>query len=292
MGSPDLDAAARFLAASGRVLDRRRFERHFAGGAARPVRDAVAAYRNDDGGFGHALEPDGRAPGSQPAALQLALRTLHEVDAWDEDLVAGGCDWLERSAPAEGGAMFVDPGIAGWPHAPWWRPQDGLPASLVTTGAIVGTLNARGFRHPWVERANELMWSRVEALGEPLPYEMLGIVAFLQTAPGRARARAAIDALADSLHRVVTLDPDAPGEVHGPLEFAPLPDSLARAVFDAGTIEAHLDHLAGAQRDDGGWTFNWPAWSPAAEADWRGSITVDALLTLRANGRLPASGPG
>ena len=50
-------------------------------------------------------------------------------------------------------------------------------------------------------------------------------------------------------------------------------------------IEAHLDHLAGAQGDDGGWTFNWPSWSPAAEADWRGFITVDALRVLRANGR-------
>ena len=74
--------------------------------------------------------------------------------------------------------------------------------------------------------------------------------------------------------------------MHGPLDFAPLPDSLARGLFDAATIEAHLDHLAAGQRADGGWTFNWPAWSPLAELEWRGSVTVDALVTLRANGRL------
>jgi hypothetical protein len=28
-----------------------------------------------------------------------------------------------------------------------------------------------------------------------------------------------------------------------------------------------------------------PAWSRAAEADWRGFLTVDALRVLRANGR-------
>jgi hypothetical protein len=39
-------------------------------------------------------------------------------------------------------------------------------------------------------------------------------------------------------------------------------------------------------RLDGGWTFNWPAWSPPAERDWRGFLTVDALRVLRANGRL------
>ncbi|MEA2310699.1 MAG: hypothetical protein QOE28_667, partial [Solirubrobacteraceae bacterium] len=31
--------------------------------------------------------------------------------------------------------------------------------------------------------------------------------------------------------------------------------------------------------------FDWPAWSPVAEAEWRGSVTVDALALLRANGR-------
>ena len=80
----DVDAAARFLAGNGRVLDRRRFERLFAGGDARSVRDAVAAFRNSDGGFGHGLEPDGRTP-SQPAGRSaMALGTLDEADAWDE----------------------------------------------------------------------------------------------------------------------------------------------------------------------------------------------------------------
>ncbi len=79
--------------------------------------------------------------------------------------------------------------------------------------------------------------------------------------------------------------PAAEGEAHSPLAFAPLPSSLARALFSEATIDAHLDHLAGAQRDDGGWMFNWPSWSPAAEADWRGFLTVDALRVLRANGR-------
>jgi hypothetical protein len=90
---------------------------------------------------------------------------------------------------------------------------------------------------------------------------------------------------------MVTLDPDAEGEVHTPLDFAPNPDSIARRLFDEATIEAHLDHLAGGQADDGGWTFNWPAWSPVAASEWHGSRTVDALRTLRANGRLRAGRP-
>src|SRR4029077_17176219 len=93
MNTPDFNAAAAFVA-SARVLDRRRFQRLFEDGPAAPVRDAVAAYRNDDGGFGHALEPGWRAPGSQPAAAAMALRIMDEADAWDEVLVRGACDWL------------------------------------------------------------------------------------------------------------------------------------------------------------------------------------------------------
>jgi len=288
MNTPDFDAAAAFVAASARVLDRRRFQRLFQDGPATAVRDAVAAYRNDDGGFGHALEPDCRAPGSQPAAAEMALRILDEADAWDQDLVRGACDWLTAVAPAEGGAAFVEATLAGWPHAPWWVPEEGHPASLVATGMIAGTLHARGVRHPWLDGATEVMWNRIGKLTEPSGYEMFGVLRFLQYVPDGDRAREVFGRVGPLIleRNLVALDPEASGEVHGVLDFAPEPDSLARALFGDATVQAHLDHLAQAQLEDGGWTFNWPAWSPAAERDWRGFLTVDALRVLRANGRL------
>ena len=97
--TPDFDAAAEFMATRARVLDRRVFQRLFQGGAAEPVRDAVAAYRNDDGGFGHALEPDLRAAASQPAAVEMALRIMDAADAWDEHLVRDAIDWLIKQSP-------------------------------------------------------------------------------------------------------------------------------------------------------------------------------------------------
>ncbi len=302
MNTPDFNAAAAFVAANARVLDRRRFQRLFEDGSATAVRDAVAAYRNDDGGFGQALEPDCRAPGSQPAAAEMALRILDEAGAWDEELVQGACDWLAAVAPAEGGAAFVESGpqaLDGWPHAPWWVPEEGHPASLVATGMIAGTLHGRGASHPWLDGATEVMWNRIGKLdaapGGTIPlaapaggYEMFGVLRFLQYVPDRDRAREVFGRVGPLLleRNLVALDPEAPGEVHGVLDFAPEPGSLARALFDDATVTAHLDHLARGQKDDGGWTFNWPAWSPAAELDWRGFLTVDALRVLRANGRL------
>jgi hypothetical protein len=69
MNIPDLTTASVFVAASARVIDQRRFQRLFEDGPAAAVRDAVAAYRNDDGGFGHGLEPDCRSPAPEAAGL-------------------------------------------------------------------------------------------------------------------------------------------------------------------------------------------------------------------------------
>ena len=283
--TPDFDAAADFLAANARVLDRRVFQRLFSGGAAAPVRDAVAAYRNADGGFGHALEPDCRSAASQPAAVEMAMRIMDLADAWDEHLVRDAIDWLVTIAPAEGGAAFVQPSVAEGPHAPWWVPAEG--ASLIQTGQIAAMLYAHEIAHPWLEGATRVMWSGIEGLSNPNGYEMFGVLAFLEHVPDRERAEDAFDRVGPLLlsSGLVALDPEAKGETFGPLDFAPLPASIARRLFDGPTIDAHLDHLAGAQRDDGGWMFNWPSWSPAAESDWRGFLTVDALRVLRANGR-------
>jgi hypothetical protein len=247
----------------------------------------VAAFRNEDGGFGHALEPDGRGPESQPAAVLTALQVLHDTDAWDDELALRACDWLATTEPEGGGTPFVLPGVERWPHGPWWLPAEGLPASLISTGQCLGPLLARGVEHPWVERATAWLRSRVEDPGDVGPYDVHGLVAFLEGVPDRDRARAAAERLAPVLQRAVEPPrPGGPPDVHRPIEYAPRPDSVARAAFDPDRVEADLDALAGEQRDDGGWTFTWLAWSPVAEAEWRGVVTIAALTTLRANGRL------
>lgn len=287
MKKPDLSAAEQFLAANARVLEWRRFERLFAAGEPGPVRDAVIAYRNPDGGFGHALEPDTRCPDSQPLAADFALQTLLEAGAWDAALADGICGWLAAHAPPGGGAVFVEATAGGWPHAPWMVPEEGGPASLISTGLLAGSLHAGGAGHPWLARATGLLWDRIATLAETSPYDMRALLWFLEHVPDPGRARGALERLGPMIidQGLVTLEPGAPGEVHTPLDFAPRPGSPARGVFSQQVIDAHLDHLAAAQQDDGGWTFNWLAWSPAAERAWRGHCTVAALALLRANGR-------
>jgi hypothetical protein len=67
--------------------------------------------------------------------------------------------------------------------------------------------------------------------------------------PDRARAREAFGRVGPLIlsRGLAELDPEAAGEVHTPLDFAPNPDSIARELFDEATTKAHLDHLAHAQ---------------------------------------------
>ena len=51
-------------------------------------------------------------------------------------------------------------------------------------------------------------------------------------------------------------------------------------------IDADLDRLEQGQQEDGGWTFDWLAWSPGQAVEWRGGVTFRALATLAAHGRI------
>ena len=73
------DRALDFVKAQARPLDRALFEHRFEGAAAERVIAELARFQNDDGGFGHALEPDLRTPTSSALATELGLRTLEEL---------------------------------------------------------------------------------------------------------------------------------------------------------------------------------------------------------------------
>jgi hypothetical protein len=281
-----LDRARAFLWSNARLLERRRFSYLFEEGSQKRVLTALRAYQNEDGGFGNALEPDKRTSSSQPIDQEIALRVLDEV-GFEAELAGELCDFLVAITTEEGGVPFVLPTVKDAPRAGWWDTEDASPpASLNPTASIAGLLYKHGFSHPWLEPATRFCWEGLESDAEHEVHTLLSALLFLENVPERERAEAVFARLREQILAATALELDAEGYVHPPYAFAPTPRSLAAKLYDKKLMNAHLDALAAGQQADGGWAISWPAVSPGCELEYRGWVTLAALKTLKAYGRL------
>ncbi|KAB1142837.1 hypothetical protein F7R91_27405 [Streptomyces luteolifulvus] len=290
--------AEHFVWLTARVLEQRLFAYHFLNGGADPVETALDAYLNEDGGYGHALEPDLRGLVSQPLHTSHALRVLDAVGRCGGQRVERVCRYLTSVSTADGALPAIHPSQRGYPAAPFIPIVDDPPSELLATGPVVGLLHRNEVWHAWLFRATDFCWHRVEHLEESHPYEIEAAVAFLDYAPDRPRAEAAAHRLGVLVrrHRLAALEPDrldaypvapgyAPGEHHFPHDYARTPGSLARAWFTDDEMARSLDFLASEQREDGGWPIRWRQWAPGTALEARPVVTIGALRTLRAYGR-------
>ena len=276
----DVAAAERFLLENARLIDRHRAAVLLHGARAEPVLAALRAYRNPDGGFGHALEPDVRGPHSEPACTLRALEILEEIGRLDDPMVPAAAAWLDAVACDDGGIPFVMPETERYPRAPWMVPSDG--GSQVTY-AFAALLRQAGLPS---EPMDAWCWERIESGGLG-GYAILFALRFLDAAPDAERAGAAIERLR------AQLDPDGSIPVQGGVEGERLRalhlagglGSRSRSLFSAEQLAAGYEELEAGQLDDGGWEFDFLHWSPGQALEWRGIVTLEALSALSAGGR-------
>jgi hypothetical protein len=282
-----LERAAGFLWRNARLLERALFAHQFLSSPAEHVRAAVFAYRNPDGGFGHALEPDIRAPASQPLFVEVAFRALQQAGVRDSELALGACDFLAATAEGDGRVPLALPSMLDFPRAAHWTELDPPSDSPNPTAAIVGLLLGQGIDHPWLERATAWCWRRLE---RPIDetHAIRAALTFLQFAPDRPRAEALAVTVARQAQGTLYFkaEPGPGGYGLTPLHLAPTPDAVGRAAFPDALLTAHLDDLLASQADDGGWPIAWDPPGPGAIAEWRGIWTLEALTSLRAYGRI------
>lgn len=291
MADDVLTAGRGFLLSQGRLLERRIFATCFGGAPATGVVDALRGYRNDDGGFGHGLEPDKRCPASLPLDVETAFKALVAAGAADRRMVLDACDFLERTsaeAGAGGAVPLALPVIEDFPraeHMTEWTYEPGLNP----TAGLVGLLYQLGVDHLWVAQGAAYCWDQLES-GGPVGdvHALCEVLIFLEHVPQRERATEHASALAAQLPaiRMLNLDPETSDYGLTPLHLAHTPHSPWRAFFTDAQIDSHLDHLERSQDPDGGWPITWTPPSEASTLEWRGMVTLEALLTLRSYARL------
>jgi len=297
------DRARKFIYERARPLERRRFAYHFESGAAEDVLAELAKYQNGDGGFGRALEPDLRLPGSSVLATTVGLQVLRELDASaDHPLVQGALRYLLDTYEAEIETWPIIPSDANSaPHAPWWLYDENLSQRwrgfLANPRAeIVGylwdyaALAPDDLREKLTAAALSHLRDRLDSLTDSafLCYRRL---AETQTLPEDVRTEI-VEKLKPVVDRLVARDPATWEQyVLKPLHAATSPDSPFAGMLSA-EIETNLEYEIKRQDEDGSWAPNWtwgdnyPEVWPEAEREWRGVLTLKTLRLLRSFGRL------
>lgn len=296
--SADVGIARAFswLETEGRALDLA--ELNWAlGNPSDPLLAALGHYANPDGGFGNALEPDVRLPGSSVLATTVGLQLLAGCDAArDHPLVAGALTYLESTFDDESWTWpIVPPNVVDAPRAPWWDPRSPERNLVNPRAEIIGYL----YRWPGFfdddrrdQMAEELV-ARLIGCNELQMHDLLTYDRLLGS-PGlpselHQRAWSKFEELALA---AIIVELAAWGE-YGltPLTVVKAPDHpLAERLSDA--IGLNLDHLMATQQADGSWAPTWSWYGsypddwPTAEHDIRSRLTAENLALLTRFGRI------
>lgn len=290
------------LIRTARPLERALFYYRFEGGPSEAILDALASFRNPDGGFGRALEPDFRLPDSSPMATSAGFRILDRLPPHpDRDRrIAEAVAYLETAFDAARGGWPSVPGsVNEHPHAPWWHwdaAEGGTPIDRYwgnpSAELIAYLLRHRRFLRSLdpdvlAERAISELEIR-ETFGSP--HELYCYTRLHRALDPERAARLAV-ALRKGVAEQADLEPSHWTDyVPSPLKFT-TEDSDELFGIPRSAVDAHLDFLADTMEREGRMAPNWSwgsfpeAWE-VSKAEWTGILTLEALTWLDWFGRI------
>jgi hypothetical protein len=282
------EKGTRFIWETARLLDRAIYAYFFQNGSPDWIKSILRTYQNDDGGFAHAIEPDLRAPGSQPVSVEFALRTLYECNMRDQDIAYRACDFLAQNADLQRGIAMNFPSSMDYPHAPHMDNLASQQPGLDRLIGLVGLVNWHGVQHPWLKEAVETCLEHIVSFPFDDAHTIRTAFCFVESLEQNKPADRIFEKLSHDLMKANFFCLDTPVSTYGltPLSFAPSPTSYCRRIFTQAQIDAHLEDLLAHQQPDGGWPILWEPPSEMSRLEWRAHTTVQALATLRAYGKV------
>lgn len=284
---------------SARPLDRALWRFHFEGGPAEDVWVELGRFRNDDRGFGHALEPDLRAPESSVLATTYALDVAVQLGDSSHELVDDAVGHLVDVLDHHRGVWrFLPEEMTPAPHAPWWdqeqldetfagfaiNPRAKVVAHLIWADRPQGA--------EIVERLVPPLVDLIDRLAPPLDVNSIECIRELGHRLDEARAASVLRRYDDLAAASVVTDEEAwAGYGVRPLDAVRDPsEPLYERLRDL--VDRHLDFEIDRQSPDGSWAPTWSwfgshdeTW-PVAEVEWKGHLTVETVRTLRRFGRV------
>lgn len=285
------EQARQYMLQRARSLERALFRYEFENGSFTDVLIELSSYQNEDGGFGHGLEPDLRCKESSALATTRALEILrlHPNHPERNERVLSALQYLEHTyVPERSGWDIIPKEAEQSPRAIWWQygafkdhwgnPNADIIAYFIDERELY-PLESLDFL---VRYALDYL-NRTSDLKEM--HELFCYLRLHERLP-KEQASEIREALEAFMDNCISLDPGS-REGYGatPLSIMDTPNSPYFPKYRA-LLPAELDLLIENQGEDGAWEPNWSWYQfeevwPSAKEEWKGVMTLNALRTLR-----------
>ncbi|SDW88474.1 hypothetical protein SAMN05444487_107103 [Marininema mesophilum] len=302
------ERAKAFIKSNARQLDRSRFEFLFENGSKEGVLNQLKRYQNEDGGFGHGIEPDFWLPNSSPMATWAAGQILMEIDAdKNEPMVGSMISYLMNTVDIETGMWdSVLPENNEYPHAPWWHWEEGIQENWMFNPSA----ELAAFLVHWSseQKSTEIGWS---AIGKAVDHLMertemdsheinnyLKLVKIIKNYEFTfdVKIEYSLISVSEQVWKLAEkcVDKDVSTWNKGykalPLDFIDHPNDPLCEIFGS-LVEENLNMYSEQLSDEGFWDISWswgsyPEEFEIARRDWWGIIAVNRLKQFKEFGYL------
>lgn len=297
-----IEKARSFIYRNARPLDFARWQYHFEQGSRENVLRALAAYQNEDGGFGHALEADSFNPHSCPIQTLTAAIILREIGLTDPShpIIQGMLRYLDSGADfdeAHRQWLNVVPTNNDYPCAVWWKyGEKGSAFKYNPTAGLVGFIlrfaapDSALYRKACgiVEEAVNWLFTQELTADQHIAGCFVGLYEDCVEAGVTPFDREALrQRLSEMLHLCLDDAPDKWGR-----EYAAMPSDLITSPTSdfyaecAPVIAAECDFIKRSQLPDGSFTVVWQWWNDHREYElavnwWKSDIAIKNMLFLK-----------
>ena len=257
-------------------------------------------FQNEDGGFGHGIEPDFRLPASSPMATTLGLQCLVDIQCpIDHEVFTNAIKYLVNEYDQERvGWWTIPPQVTEYPHAPWWatnpkKREQCMVEWINPCAEIVGYLHAAKHQVPksLLHAVTRKLVDQLNTSDEPFEqHDLLCYARTLNFLP-TAERQLVLSKINSCLIQVVEMNPEKWGDYCLPPHW--LVDHPSSPFYDDlhEVINANLNWIINTQQEDGSWPTSWSwgqfesDWSKA-KIEWQGHLTFKYLKILKAFGRI------
>ena len=297
----NFNRARDFIKENARSVDEALFAYTFENGKPDAVWKALRTFVNEDGGFGHGMEPDCWLPESSVLATCTAFPYLIQTDAPANDpLVINGIQYLLNAYVQNlQGWRMLRPEVNNYPRAGWWNYDPKTANTDVVdhwsnpSACVVAYLHRyrelvpESFLQEVTDKAMSVFEERRKTIEG---HDYLPFIELAEALPCEMN-KPIWSALKRQAQAAIVTDP-AQWTGYGirPLWAVPTPDSPLMEVL-AQPVEVHLDFEIDHQESDGSWHPFW-TWGQfeneweEAKVEWQGQLTVKLLRSLNAFGRI------